>query len=198
MPFSCFLFRPRKSCEKHRKCSHTNVSNASVIRFSTPPAQTATFAFTSESGYTTRLSEKDRTQGLTRRNRGRFGWGRYFYPRSVLRGSETLRGQGIERQTLPFLCLGRGHSRRMQRAFGTAMRLCASLFRGVAAPSGCVFFGALIAPLLQTLLRYGTLKLISKKLSYRRLWMKHSCCLTARCRNISDKTIKYGQYAGAG
>ena len=52
MPFSCFLFRPRKSRERRRKCSHTNVSNASVIRFSTPPAQTATFAFTSESGYT--------------------------------------------------------------------------------------------------------------------------------------------------
>ena len=48
----CFLFRPRKSRERRRKCSHTNVSNASVIRFSTPPAQTATFAFTSESGYT--------------------------------------------------------------------------------------------------------------------------------------------------
>ena len=29
-----------------------------------------TFAFTGESGYTTRLSEKDRTQRLTRRNRG--------------------------------------------------------------------------------------------------------------------------------
>ena len=26
------------------------------------------------------------------------------------------------------------------------MRLCVSLSRGVAAPSGCVFFGALIAP----------------------------------------------------
>ena len=87
--FTCFLFRPRKSCEKHRKCSHTNVSNASVIRFSTPPAQTATFAFTSESGYTTRLSEKDRTQGLTRRNRGCFGWGWYHYPRRALRAAET-------------------------------------------------------------------------------------------------------------
>ena len=42
-----------------------------------------TFAFTGESGYTTRLSEKDRTQRLTRRNTGRFGWGRYYYPRSV-------------------------------------------------------------------------------------------------------------------
>ena len=31
----------------------------------------------------TRLSEKDRTQGHTRRNRGRFGWGWYHYSRSV-------------------------------------------------------------------------------------------------------------------
>ena len=49
---SCFLFRPRKSCKKCRKRSHTNVSNTLVTRPSTPPAQTATFAFTSESGYT--------------------------------------------------------------------------------------------------------------------------------------------------
>ena len=31
----------------------------------------------------TRLSEKDRTQRLARRNRGRFGWGWYHYSRSV-------------------------------------------------------------------------------------------------------------------
>ena len=31
----------------------------------------------------TRLSEKNRTQRLTRRNRGRFGWGWYHYSRSV-------------------------------------------------------------------------------------------------------------------
>ena len=47
-------------------------------------------------------------------------------------------GRVSERQTLPLLRLGRGCSRRTQRAFGTAMRLCASLFRGVAAPLGCV------------------------------------------------------------
>ena len=88
----------------------------------------------------TRLSEKDRTQRHTRRNRGRFGWGRYLYPRTVLRGSETLRGRGLKRQTLPLLGLGRGCSQRTQRAFGTAMRLCASLSRGVAAPLGCVIF----------------------------------------------------------
>ena len=73
----CFLFRPRKSCEKRRKRSHTNVSNASVTRTSRvsqtllPPlphfhqwvshikrvlAQSSTkrptFAFAGESGYT--------------------------------------------------------------------------------------------------------------------------------------------------
>ena len=55
----------------------------------------------------TRLRQQDRTQRLTRRNRGCFGWGRYYYPRSVLRGSETLRGQVSERRTLPLWDLGR-------------------------------------------------------------------------------------------
>ena len=89
-------------------------------------------------GTHTRLCQQDRTQRLTRRNRGCFGWGRYYYPRSVSHISETLRGQVSERQTLPLLRLDPVCSRRTQRAFGTAMRLCASLFRGAAAPLGCV------------------------------------------------------------
>ena len=97
-----------------------------------------TFAFTGESGLHTRPSEKNRTQRHTRRNTGRFGWGRYYYPRSVSHVSETLRGQGVEWRTLPLLGLGWMYSRRTQKACGTAMRLCASLFRGVAAPLGCV------------------------------------------------------------
>ena len=52
--------------------------------------------------------------------------------------SPTSPGRVSERQVLPLLGLGRGCSQRTQRAFGTAMRLCASLFRGVAAPLGCV------------------------------------------------------------
>ena len=39
---------------------------------------------------------------------GRFRWGRYYYPRSVPHVSETLRGRGLKRQTLPLLGLGRG------------------------------------------------------------------------------------------
>ena len=54
--------------------------------------------------------------------------------------SPTSPGRVSERQVLPLLGLGQGCSQRTQRAFGTAMRLCASLFRGVAAPLGCVIF----------------------------------------------------------
>ena len=64
MPFSCFLFRPRKSREKRRNRGHTNVSNTLVTRTSTPPAQTATFAFTGESGYTLGFRRKIAHSGL--------------------------------------------------------------------------------------------------------------------------------------
>ena len=66
--------------------------------------------------------------------RARWGW--YHYPRSVPHVSETLRGQGVERQTLPLLGLGPVCFRRTQRASGTAMRLCASLFRRRRGPAG--------------------------------------------------------------
>ena len=95
-----------------------------------------TFAFTGESTYSA-FGEGSHTAAYTLKQ-GRFGRGWYHYPRTVPHVSETLRGQGVERQTLPLLGLGRGCSQRTQRAFGTAMRLCASLFRGVAAPLGCV------------------------------------------------------------
>ena len=55
----------------------------------------------------TRLSEKNRTRGHTRRNRGRFGWGWYHYPQTVPHVSETLCGRGSERRTLPLWDLGR-------------------------------------------------------------------------------------------
>ena len=98
-----------------------------------------TFAFTSKSGYTLTFANRIAHSGLHGET-GAIRMGRYHYPRSVPHVSETLRGQGAERRTLPLLGLGRGCSQRTQRACGTAMRLCASLFRGVAAPLGCVIF----------------------------------------------------------
>ena len=67
---------------------------------------------------------------------GRFGRGWYHYPRSVPHVSETLRGRGLKRQTLPLLGLGRVCSRSTQKAFGTAMRLCVSLSRRRRGPAG--------------------------------------------------------------
>ena len=137
---SCFLFRPRKSCERRRKCSHTNVSSTLSTRSSTPPVQTAHVRFRGRKRVHTRLSEKDRTQRLTGRNRGRFGWGRYYYPRSVPHVHKHPR-DGCQNGVLcRFWALVGRCSRRTQRACGTAMRLCASLFQGVAAPLGCVIF----------------------------------------------------------
>ena len=49
---------------------------------------------------------------------GPSGRGRCHYPRSVSHGSETLRGQGAERRTLPLLGLGRGCSRRRRGPAG--------------------------------------------------------------------------------
>ena len=120
---SCFLFRPRKSREKRRKRSHTNVPNALVTRTSTPPAQTAHIRFHERKWVHTRLSEKDRTQRLTRRNRGCFGWGALSLPSERSARSQTSLGRVSERRTLPLLGLGRGCSQRTQRAFGTAMRM---------------------------------------------------------------------------
>ena len=139
-PLSCFLFRPRKSCEKRRKRSHTNVSNASVIRTSTPPAQTAHVRFHRRKRVHTRLSEKNRTQGLTRRNTG-LPDGAAITTLGAFRTFTNISGPGI--RTAYFAAFGSWpgvRSRRTQRACGAAMRLCASLLRGVAAPLGCVIF----------------------------------------------------------
>ena len=102
-----------------------------------------TFAFTSESGYTLAFAQRIAHSGLHAETGAVSDRGCYHYPRSVPHVSGTLRGRVSERQTLPLSGLGRGHSQKTQRACGTAMHSCASLFRGVAAPLGCVIFSLL-------------------------------------------------------
>ena len=66
---------------------------------------------------------------------GRFGRGWYHYPRSVLRGSETLRGQVSERQTLPLWDLGRevlSKNAESHRDSDALMRVAAPRRRGPA------------------------------------------------------------------
>ena len=83
----------------------------------------------------TRLRQQDRTQRPTRRNRG-VSDGALSLPSERSARSQTSPGRVSERRTLPLLGLGRERSRRTQKAFGAAMRLCASLLRRRCGPAG--------------------------------------------------------------
>ena len=96
-----------------------------------------TFSFAGESGYTLAFANRIAHSGLHAET-GNVSDGALSLPSTRAARSRTSPGRVSERQTLPLLGLGRRCSQRTQKAFGTAMRLCASLFRGVAAPLGCV------------------------------------------------------------
>ena len=98
-----------------------------------------TFASADKSGYTLGFRRKIAHSG-SHGEIGVFRTGVVSLPSERSAHSQTSPGRVSERCTLPLLGLGRGCSRRTQRASGTAMRLCASLSRGVAAPLGCVIF----------------------------------------------------------
>ena len=100
-----------------------------------------TFAFTGESVYTLGPAQRIAHSGPHAETRA-FRTGPLSLPSTRTARSRTSPGRVSERQTLPLLRLDPVCSRRTQRAFGTAMRLCASLFRGAAAPLGCVIFFA--------------------------------------------------------
>ena len=102
-----------------------------------------TFAFTGESVYTLGFRRKIAHKRLHAETGG-FRTGPLSLPSDRSARSQTSPARVSERRTLPLLGLGRVCSRRTQRAFGAAMRLCASLLRGVAAPLGCV----ILLPLL--------------------------------------------------
>ena len=120
-----------------RKLPAQRCSKPLFIAFFNFSHKRPTFAFTNESGYTLGFRRKIAHKGLHGET-GAFRMGALLLPSERSARSQTSPGRVSERQTLPLLGLGRGRSRSTQRAFGTAMRLCASLFRGVAAPLGCV------------------------------------------------------------
>ena len=122
-PLSCFLFRPRKSREKRRKRSHTNVSSTLSTRSSTPPVQTAHVRFRGRKRVHTPPQSLTAHTADHRAKQGRFGRGVVSLPSERFTRSQTSPGRVSERCTLPLLGLGRVCSRRTQRAFGTAMRM---------------------------------------------------------------------------
>ena len=105
-----------------QSCRHKFYPQLFLVAFSTSRTNGPRSLLQAKAGTHSALLKGSHTRAYTP-NHGYFRWGWYHYPRSVSHGSETLRGQGVERQTLPLLGLGWGHSRRTQRAFGTAMRM---------------------------------------------------------------------------
>ena len=116
-----------QSYQRFQHVGHTafNTSGTNGPR-SLSRAKVGTHSAFGEGSHTAAHTTKHRT----------FRMGRYHYPRTVSHGSETLRGRVSEWRTLPLLGLGRVCSQRTQRAFGAAMRLCASLFRRRRGPAG--------------------------------------------------------------
>ena len=94
-----------------------------------------TFAFTDESGYTLGFRRKIAHKGTHGETRVfRMGW--YYYPRSVPHVHEHPRAGCQNGVLCRFGILAGRCSRRTQKAFGTAMRLCVSLFRRRRGPAG--------------------------------------------------------------
>ena len=77
------LFAQNRSRNYRQKVTATAPSQTAFHRIFQPLAQMAHVRFHGRKRVHTRLCSKDRTQALTGRNRGRFGWGWYHYSRSV-------------------------------------------------------------------------------------------------------------------
>ena len=131
------LFAQNRSRNYRQKVTATTPSQTAFHRIFQPLAQTAHVRFTPESEYTLGPAQRIAHNG-SHGETGAFRTGPLSLPSERSACSQTSPGRVSAQQTLLLLGLGRVYSRRTQRAFGTAMRLCASLFRGVAAPLGCV------------------------------------------------------------
>ena len=131
---------PRISPKSYR---HNAVPNRFSSRFSTSLTNGPRLPSSPKAGTHSPLLKGSHTTAHTAKQ-GAFRMGVVSLLSERSARSPTSPGRVSERQTLPLLGLGRGCSQRTQKAFGTAMRLCASLFRGVAAPPGCVIFFAFV------------------------------------------------------
>ena len=93
-------------------------------------------------GTHTRLCQQDRTQRLTRRNRGCFGWGRYYYPRSVPHVHKHPRAGYQNGVLCRFWVLAGGAPKERKEPSGQRCAYVRRCPEGVAAPLGCVIFFA--------------------------------------------------------
>ena len=114
-----------------------------VTRPSTPLAQTPQRSFQgAAAGTHSALLKESHTTAHTAKQ-GAFRMGALLLPSERFCAVRKPCAAGCQNGVLcRFWVLAGRCSRRTQKAFGTAMRLCVSLSRGVAAPLGCVIFFA--------------------------------------------------------
>ena len=124
---------------KHPSPTSINGYHTAKKLLSQSPAKRPTFAFTSESEYTLGFLRKIAHNG-THAETGAFRTGPLSLPSERSARSQTSPGRVSERLTLPLWGAWSGVLPKNAGSLGTAMRLCVSLFRGVAAPLGCVIF----------------------------------------------------------
>ena len=117
--------------------SNSSLSDHLSSRFSTSRTNGPRLLSQAKAGTHSAFGERSHTTAHTAKQ-GPSGRGRYHYPRHVLHVHEHPRAGCQNGVLCRFGILAGRCSRRTQKAFGTAMRLCASLSRGVAAPLGCV------------------------------------------------------------
>ena len=134
-----FILLSFSSSEKLRKAQETQsyqrFQHIVHTVFNTSGTNAATFVSRDCGGYTLAFANgiaHSGSQGET----GAFRTGPLSLPSTRTARSRTSPGRVSERRTLPLLGLGHGCSQRPQRAFGTAMRLCASLSRRRRGPAG--------------------------------------------------------------
>ena len=110
---------PRISPKSYR---HNAVSNHFSSHFSTSHTNAPRSLSRVKVGTHSAFAQKIAHNGLHAET-GAFRTGVVSLPSDRSARSQTSPGRVSERQTLPLLGLGWGHSRRTQRAFGTAMRM---------------------------------------------------------------------------
>ena len=97
------LFAQNRSRNYRQKVTATTPSQTAFHRIFQPLAQMAHVRFHGRKRVHTRLCSKDRTQALTGRNRGRFGWG-WYHSLGAFRTFTNIPGPGI--RTASFAAFG--------------------------------------------------------------------------------------------
>ena len=134
------LFAQDRSREYRQKVTGTTLFQT-VFQFL---SQAAHVCFHGQKWVHARLSEKDRTQGLTRRNTGRFGWGWYHYPRTVPHVHKHPRAGYQNGKLCRFWVLAGCTPKGRRKPAGQRCAYACRCPAGVAAPLGCVIFFAFV------------------------------------------------------